>query len=130
VTGTVFDADFLGLEDPTEVGAPPQPLVDWTTDDLHALEAAFDELDAWVEWLVNDYGLTPNIIPECWAAHGALLWELSALHHGWTQIYRLPEQGELGSGAAVQWQQQFSAARSRLVDWVARAGCRPGEHHA
>lgn len=130
MTGSLTDADFLGRDDSSVHEAPLQPLVDWTTQDVHAIETSFDELEAWVEWLIADYGLTPNIVPECWAAHGPLLWELSALHHGWMHTYRLPKESKPSAGAAGNWQQQLSQARVRLADWVARAGCQPGEHHA
>jgi hypothetical protein len=46
-----------------------------------------EELDDWTQWLVNRYALDHRVVPACWAQHGALLEELSALHTAWQTAY-------------------------------------------
>ena len=84
----------------------------------------FDALDDWVAWLTDRYQLDPRVIPPCWAEHGALVEELSALRTGWLTAYCLTATGD----APLAWHTEYALARQRLTDWAARTGCRPGEH--
>ena len=45
------------------------------------------ELRLWVEWLVWRFALDHRTIPECWARHGAVVEELSALYTAWQDAY-------------------------------------------
>jgi len=83
-----------------------------------------DALDDWVTWLTDRYQLDHRVIPPCWAEHGALLEELSALRSGWLHSY----QGSATGDAPLNWHADFAHGRQRLTDWAARTGCRPGEH--
>jgi hypothetical protein len=50
--------------------------------------------------------------------------ELSALRTAWLASYAVTGRPE----APLEWHVRFATARQRLTDWVARTGCRPGEH--
>lgn len=82
------------------------------------------ELADWVNWVVDRYALDHRAIPPCWSQHGALLEELSSLRTAWLTAYS----EDSGGDAPLRWHAEFAAARQRLSDWVARTGCRPGEH--
>ena len=82
------------------------------------------ELVDWVDWVFDRYALDHRTIPPCWSQHGALLEELSALRTAWVTVYSADSVGD----APLRWHSEFAAARQRLTDWVARTGCRPGEH--
>lgn len=82
------------------------------------------ELDDWVHWITNRYGLDHRTIPPCWPEHGALVEELSALRTGWVTAFAADARGD----DPLRWHSDFEACRQRLTDWVARAGCRPGQH--
>ena len=102
---------------------PPLPLC-WRA--LNAQEHA-DQLGAlgrWIGWLSDCYSLDHRIIPPCWGQHGALLEELSALWTAWRTAYASTSAGN----APLDWHVHFAASRQRLTDWVAKTGCRNGEH--
>lgn len=82
-------------------------------------------LDEWVGWLVDRYNLDRRTIPPCWASHGELIEELSALRLAWLTAYAQmgPGDGPLG------WHERFAHGRARLADWAARTGC-AGAHRA
>lgn len=85
--------------------------------------AALIELDRWVVWLVARYRLDHRTVPPCWASHGEVIEELSALRQAWAVAY-----ASLGSAdGPLTWHERFAHARARLVDWVARTGC--GQEH-
>lgn len=98
---------------------PPRP-VNWNL--LTAAEAAAEwlDLDAWVDWLRDTYGLPPTIIPPLWHRHDELVWELSALHIAWLAAYDPEGQpsGPLG------WHRDFTEARHRLREWISTSGTR------
>jgi hypothetical protein len=104
---------------------PPLPVC-WATlsDDETAEE--HEALADWIAWLADRYLLDYRTVPPCWVQHGALIEELSALRVHWLASYALTARPE----APLEWHAHFAAARQRLADWVARTGCRPGEHRA
>jgi len=114
-------ADTRSLVDPF----PPMAIC-WPN--LTPAEAAehFDALDDWVAWLADRYQLDHRVIPPCWADHGALVEELSALRTGWLTAFCLTATGD----APLTWHAEFANTRQRLADWAARSGCRPGEHRS
>lgn len=83
-----------------------------------------EELEDWVHWLADRYGLDHRTIPPCWTDHGALVEELSALRTGWVTAFAADARGD----DPLRWHSDFEAGRHRLADWTARTGCRPGEH--
>jgi hypothetical protein len=104
---------------------PPLPIC-WPALSREEQEEAFDALDDWVAWLLDRYALDHRTIPPCWAEHGALLEELSALRTGWLAAYSLTSPGD----RPLDWHADFAAARRRLSEWAARTGCRAGQHRA
>jgi hypothetical protein len=85
-----------------------------------------EELDLWVGWLVDRYGLDQRVVPGCWAEHPELIEELSALHLAWETAFS----SSANADEPLRWHERFDVARSRLSDWVTRTGCRPGAHRA
>ena len=108
-----------GLLDPF----PPQAIC-WPALPDDEVAEQFAVLDDWVDWLTDRYSLDHRTIPPCWAEHGALLEELSALRTGWLASYCLTAAGDV----PLAWHAAFAHARQRLTDWASRTGCRPGEH--
>lgn len=96
----------------------------WPALDESETADALAELQDWLAWLTHRYGLDHRHVPACWALHGELIEELSALHTAWQRAYAPDATGE----APLRWHESFDGARSRLVDWVARTGCRADAH--
>lgn len=98
--------------------------VRWDTLTAAETVAHLRQLNVWLTWLTGRYALDHRTIPGCWREHGALVEELAALHTAWLSAYAITSPG----GAPLAWHAAFAIARIRLSDWVARTGCRPGEH--
>lgn len=105
------------------LGAKPRPL-DWTRLSGAAAEDALAALDAWVRWLVSRYAIDAREIPACWAEHGDLFEELSALHTAHKAAF---DPAGPPTGPA-DWHATLANTRTRLQVAVARAGCRAGQH--
>ncbi|WP_225754816.1 hypothetical protein [Actinotalea sp. Marseille-Q4924] len=108
-----------------QAGGPPMPLM-WAAHTLEQQQHHLEALDTWVVWLAHHYRLDRRYVPECWTKHWELIEELSALHLAWDAAYATTAHGD----APLTWHEHFGHARVRLAEWVARAGCRPGEHRA
>lgn len=76
-------------------------------------------LSTWVDWLTTRYQLDQRTIPACWAHHGELVEELSALRTAWLSSYALTAPG----GSPLAWHEAFAHCRTRLHDSAARNGC-------
>jgi hypothetical protein len=100
---------------------PPRP-INWNLLTAEEAQAAWIELDVWVDWLRRTYGLPAAIIPPAWHRHPELVWELSALHLHWLGAYDPEQHGS----APIGWHRDFADARERLRDWVATCGTRLG----
>ena len=87
-------------------------------------KALLADLDVWVTWLADHYSLDRRHIPQCWAQHWELVEELSALQLAWEGAYATIAHTD----APLTWHEHFHHTRTRLAEWVARTGCRPGEH--
>jgi hypothetical protein len=87
-------------------------------------QALLADLDVWVTWLADHYSLDRRHIPQCWAQHWELVEELSALQLAWEGAYATIAHTD----APLTWHEHFHLTRTRLAEWVARTGCRPGEH--
>lgn len=96
---------------------PPQPL-NWNL--LTADEAEFQwyDLDDWITWLRQSFGLPPTVVPPFWHRHDELVWELSALHQYWLYSYD-PDGTPAGP---IAWLRDFSDAQARLRVWVSTCG--------
>ena len=98
---------------------PPGP-INWNLLTADDAEAAWLELNQWVNWLRTTYGLPAWVIPPMWHRHPELHWELSALHTHWLCAYDPQQNGS----APIGWHRDFADARQRLRDWVAACGTR------
>jgi hypothetical protein len=98
---------------------PPHP-INWNLLTADEAEAAWIELNRWVNWLRRTYGLPASVIPPFWHRHPELVWELSALHLHWLSTYDPDQHGSAPFG----WHRDFADARQRLHDWVATSGTR------
>ena len=104
---------------PEPVAGPPHP-INWNLLTAHDLEQELLELNRWVNWLRQEYGLPASEVPPLWHRHPELLWELSALHLHWLCAYDPDQDGS----APLGWHRDFTDARGRLRDWVAASGTR------
>jgi len=117
-----------GPENPNDDRSPriqlPVVPVKWPALDPGEEAAHLELLGRWLDWLVGRYGLDHRTVPPCWAQHGELIEELSALRTAWERSYATVSAGT----APLAWHESFAAARDRLADWVTRSGCRPDQH--
>lgn len=95
--------------------APDRPgPVDWNTLTREEAALAWADLNDWVYWLRDTYGLPPTIVPPLWH------WELSALHTHWLECYA-PDGSPSGP---IIWARDFRDAKDRLREMVASCGTR------
>jgi hypothetical protein len=85
---------------------------------------AWNELTAWVDWLVIRYQLD-GTLPNCWYRHGAIVDELDGLRAAWNGAY-------LDANARptdpAYWHELLARAIARIHEWD-RYGCAAGTHH-
>ena len=117
------DDEFLPRTRLIQEAQPPVPTCWPALTDKEAADA-LATLEDGIDWLVDRYHLDRRTVPGCWQRHGALIEELSALHTAWITAYVATTPGD----RPLTWHHEFDLARHRLADWVARSGCRPGEH--
>lgn len=86
---------------------------------------AWEQLRAWVGWLVGRYRLAlEDRLPQCWAQHPELIEELWALRAWRDEAY-----GPEGSGqSAVYWHQALITFLTHVSAWWA-GGCRAGHQN-
>jgi hypothetical protein len=82
-----------------------------------------EDLGRWVAWLTARYRLA-DVIPDCWAGHGALVEELLALRLAWYDAYGRPDATQAGP---LAWHDSFARARERIREWN-RWGCAADIH--
>ena len=101
-------------------GAPEEPAhtVNWCTLDPEEAEREWALLDAWVYWLRDRFGLTPQEVPPAWHRHDPLVWELSALRTAWLASHA----ADASPTAPLSWLRDFHDARYRLREWVQDLG--------
>jgi hypothetical protein len=103
--------------DPKTFRRPPTPPTNWQwlppIKDKDAHKTAVDELTTWVTWLIDRYEVE-SAIPRCWALHGAMLEELSALEAAWRGAYNDPD-GQPQAG--VIWHEQLHHCLARINEW-------------
>ncbi|GAA2234078.1 hypothetical protein GCM10010413_36560 [Promicromonospora sukumoe] len=107
------DADPLLPEEPE-----PVVPINWNTLDPERAEQEWWQLDAFVYWLRDDFGLTPQELPPMWHRHPELVWELSALRTSWLAGHA----EDAHPGSPLVWLRDLSDSRRRLRDWVQRCG--------
>ncbi|MFE7503835.1 hypothetical protein [Promicromonospora sp. NPDC057488] len=110
---TPSDADLL-------LPAEPEPVmpINWNTLDADRAEHEWWQLDAFVYWLRDDFGLTPQELPPIWHRHPELVWELSALRTSWLAGHA----EDAHPGSPLMWLRDLGDTRRRLRDWVQRCG--------
>ncbi|MFI8526272.1 hypothetical protein ACIGB8_17570 [Promicromonospora sukumoe] len=92
--------------------------INWNTLDADRAEQEWWQLDAFVYWLRDDFGLTPQELPPMWHRHTELVWELSALRTSWLAGHA----EDAHPGSPLMWLRDLGDARRRLRDWVQRCG--------
>ena len=103
----------------TDRDLPPGP-INWNLLDAPTAAIEWRDLDTFVTWLKDTFGLPPAIVPPYWHRHDELIWELSALHTHFLACY-----GDTASPSApVAWMREFADCRQRLREWVAICGTR------
>ncbi|KAE8763437.1 hypothetical protein [Georgenia thermotolerans] len=105
---------------PMEEGEEPLRPINWNLLSPETAQIAWLDLNVWVNWLRNTYGLPPTVIPPLWHRHDELVWELSALHTHWLACY----ESDASPSAPMAWHRDFADARNRLREWVATSGTR------
>jgi hypothetical protein len=103
----------------TDRDLPPGP-INWNLLDAPTAAIEWRDLDAFVTWLKNAFGLPPGIVPPYWHRHDELIWELSALHTHFLASYS----DAASPSAPVAWLREFAESRQRLREWVANCGTR------
>lgn len=107
------------IEDAADAGYSP---VTWRHLTTAEEAAALEELRMWLEWLRGRYLIDDDALPPCWAAHGALVEEYSALHTAWLVCF---DERDNGMGP-LQWHERFAQATDRLRK--AKGYCTHREH--
>jgi hypothetical protein len=113
VTGGAADQGLLPEAEPD-----PVVPVNWNTLDADRAEQEWWQLDAFVYWLRDDFGLTPQELPPLWHRHTELVWELSALRTSWLAAHT----EDAHPGSPLMWLRDLGDSRRRLRDWVQRCG--------
>lgn len=98
----------------------PPAAINWNLLDADQAEVEWRDLDAWVTWLKDTFGLPPAVVPPYWHRHDELIWELSALHTHFLACF----DRDAPASAPISWLRDFADARHRLRDWVAICGTR------
>ncbi len=128
MTDPYDDADIADLLDtPAPICWRPAPDVGsptWDVLDDATANERFADLDAWVTWLGDRYGLDRTQIPHCWAEHPPIVEELTALWGAW-QIAYYPS---ASAASPLEWHTAFDHTRRRLRDWTSRTDCTHGRH--
>jgi hypothetical protein len=112
--------DLAEAVDKRRLKPPPAP---WLLGDEAETRPLLAGLRAWVEqFLRPNYPEYAARLPECWAAHGAALWELATLRAEWDRIYADEENRDLAG--ALNWLHQLlPGVLNRLADAIK---CGPG----
>lgn len=112
-------------DDIYDMGEVPRP-VRWHLLRGQPAHAQWSRLIPWVAWLTQRYALAPTHIPHCWAHHGALVEELTALHGAYEVAYH----DNQAASAMLEWHAMFAMSRGRLREWTSVTGCTRDEHRA
>lgn len=118
-----LDSIVTVLADTAATPAPGQVAGDWDSMTRQQATGAWQQLTAWVDWLIRSYELHEDI-PNCWYRHRALLEELNALCLAW-----LGANSARGAGPSdrIYWHEHLERALLRLREWNIR-GCTGDTH--
>lgn len=101
----------------------PRP-VDWSSLSAAARRDELRRLNSWVVDLVRTWPVGRDVVPPCWYRHESLIRVLSAARDAYLTAYHATQ----AASAATDWMHTWDATEERLRRWVARSGCKSGEH--
>ena len=104
-----------------EIAAP----VDWRSTPPALREILWSEFVEWVEWYLENYEITTQTVPQCWAEHPTLVEELSALWTAYLASYDIASSATL----PLRWLEDAARQRDRLKTYVERLVCTPAKGH-
>ena len=83
---------MTGNPRPRRYFGPSGPIT-WPFLDADKETEQLAELTNWVDWLRWRFALDHRTLPDCWAKHGAIVEELSALFTAWQASYAFSNDG-------------------------------------
>jgi hypothetical protein len=95
----------------------------WRNARTITVEALWEELTEWVDWLITRYCLD-ELIPPCWIRHGAMVEEFTALYAGWYTAYL---DIDARGFDPLAWHEALARTMHRVREWN-RQGCRSDAH--
>ncbi|GAB3837666.1 hypothetical protein GCM10028799_77190 [Kribbella italica] len=96
----------------------------WRSLTARAVDEQLAALADWVGWAVERYQLDHKVIPPCWAQHGSLVEELSALRSLWDGSF----QDDSSPSDPITFHRELDLAQRRLREWGSRLGCSRTTH--
>ncbi|GAB3823032.1 hypothetical protein [Kribbella italica] len=101
-------------------------VVCWKSLDPAAVTEELAALQDWVTWAVERYQLDHKVVLPCWAEHGNLVEELSALRSLWEACF----QEDASPSEPITFHRELDLALRRLREWSSRLGCSRTSHRA
>jgi hypothetical protein len=95
----------------------------WRNARAITVDALWEELTDWVDWLSTRY-ILDELIPPCWMGHGAMVEELTALYAGWYTAYL---DIDARGFDPLAWHEALVRLLGRVREWN-RQGCRSDAH--
>jgi hypothetical protein len=106
-------------------GALDDPsIICWRDLDPSTAAEELGHLTDWITWIIQRYRLDHKVIPPCWAEHGCLVEELSALHTFWQACYL----EDASPSDPLGFHRDLDLALRRLREWSSRLGCSRTNH--
>lgn len=106
-----------------DIAAP----VDWRATPAAMREILWAEFVEWVEWYVENFEITTQVVPQCWAEHPTLVEELSALWTAYLASYDIASTAT--ATLPLRWLEDAARQRDRLKTYVERLVCTPVKGH-
>jgi hypothetical protein len=104
---------------PFPLDTAPRPVV-WPVLDPDQLEAAWLDLNEWVEDIRQVFAIPAAVIPPFWHRHQLLVEHLSALRTHWLAAYDPAQHGSAPFG----WLRDLDEWKNRMREAVSQLGCR------
>lgn len=124
VAGLDAKIDWISARvDALEIGPMRPGRWCWRNARAVTVDALWEELRAWVDWLITRYVLDEQI-PPCWSRHGAMIEEFTALYAGWYTAYL---DIDARGFDPLAWHEALARTLSRVREWN-RQGCRSDAH--
>ena len=105
---------------------PPQP-IHWVIDPTDPADhlARWKEFGTWAEWFLCHWEIDETVIPPCWALHGAMVEELTALWSAWQGAYT----PTASPSAPAHWHETMGKAIGRLGALESAKRCSRNDLH-